>query len=45
MCGVPAVNSFSGNTGALQVYVPANAPAGGFSVQAAALTDALCTCN
>jgi len=41
----PTTQTFSSNTGTFQVCVPANAPAGGFSVQATALTDAFCTCQ
>lgn len=43
--GGSATQTFSGSTGTFQVCVPANAPLGGFSVQATALADAFCDCN
>ena len=43
--GSPVTQTFSSNTGSFQVCVPANAPAGGFGVQATALTNAWCICN
>jgi hypothetical protein len=43
--GGPVTQTFSSNTGTFQVCVPANAPVGGITVQATALTDAWCACN
>jgi hypothetical protein len=40
----PITQTFSSNTGSFQVCVPANAPVGGFTVQATALTDNFCAC-
>jgi hypothetical protein len=41
----PVTQTFPSNTGSFQVCVPANAPSGGFSVEATGLADGFCTCN
>lgn len=43
--GNPVTQTFSSNTGTLQVCPPPGTPPGSFTVQATALTDAYCTCN
>ncbi len=40
----PAIFSFQTNTGSFTICLPANAPPGDFTIQATALTDALCDC-